>query len=409
MAVVDFSDWLMDFTQPEIVWYVKRLSANDTLETNAHQSGTYVPRHFLFSIFPSLNQPKVENPDVRFDLYIDSHADYRNVRAVCYNNKFRGGTRNETRLTRFGGSASALLDPDSTGALAMFAFVRGEAGTTKKAHVWVCRTEMEEELAEGMFGPVEPGQSLSWSPARDMPSHTFGQRSPTANCRLAPDKIPPAWLESFPTGEEIIRKAVKMQPSTAFDPDERLLRRRDCEFDIFQSVEEAVELPIIKAGFESIREFVTRAQSILQRRKARSGRSLELHTREIFIEEGLQKNKQFAHGVESEPGRKPDFLFPSQASYRNLDYPSHRLRMLAVKTTCRDRWRQVLNEADRIETKHLLTLQQGVSVNQFQEMQNSGVQLVVPSGLKDFYPRQIRTELKTLESFIADVRLLDIQ
>ena len=31
MVVVDFTDWLTDFTRPEVVWYVKRLSANDTL------------------------------------------------------------------------------------------------------------------------------------------------------------------------------------------------------------------------------------------------------------------------------------------------------------------------------------------------------------------------------------------
>jgi hypothetical protein len=30
--------------------------------------------------------------------------------------------------------------------------------------------------------------------------------------------------------------------------------------------------------------------------------------------------------------------------------------MLGVKTTCSDRWRQVLAEADRIQLKHLLTL-----------------------------------------------------
>lgn len=30
--------------------------------------------------------------------------------------------------------------------------------------------------------------------------------------------------------------------------------------------------------------------------------------------------------------------------------------MLAVKTTCKDRWRQILNEADKIHQVHLFTL-----------------------------------------------------
>ena len=81
--------------------------------------------------------------------------------------------------------------------------------------------------------------------------------------------------------------------------------------------------------------------------------------------------------------------------------------MLAVKTTCRDRWRQILTEADRITTKHLLTLQEGVSEKQFQEMVGEGVQLVVPEPLKTSFPPSVQEHLQTLESFIADVRLLE--
>ena len=81
--------------------------------------------------------------------------------------------------------------------------------------------------------------------------------------------------------------------------------------------------------------------------------------------------------------------------------------MLAVKTTCKDRWRQILTEADRIGTKHLLTLQEGVSERQFQEMVGAGVQLVVPEPLKTSFPASVQEHLQTVESFIADIRLLD--
>jgi hypothetical protein len=63
--------------------------------------------------------------------------------------------------------------------------------------------------------------------------------------------------------------------------------------------------------------------------------------------------------------------------------------MLAVKTTCRDRWRQILNEADRIGTKHLLTLQEGVSENQYQEMAQAHVRLFVPEPLMIRYPKKV--------------------
>nr|WP_281380210.1 type II restriction endonuclease [Prosthecomicrobium pneumaticum] len=184
------------------------------------------------------------------------------------------------------------------------------------------------------------------------------------------------------------------------------MRRRECEFEIFRSVEEAVELPAIRAGFTELREFISRAQAVLQRRKARSGRSLELHTREILIEEGFREGADFQHGPQSEPGKRPDFLFPSEAAYRDPAFPTTRLRMLATKTTCRDRWRQVINQADRISVKHLLTLQEGVSEAQFREMTQANVQLIVPEPLIEKFPASIRTDIVTLESFLGDLRLL---
>ena len=392
---------------PDVIWYVKRLSANDTLASGAHQAGPYLPKKFLFLIFPELQRQGAENPDVYFNLYVDSHDQHRNARAIWYNNKLFGGTRDETRITRFGGKSSPLLNVDNTGALVVFSFVDSNSGGTRKAHVWVCRSEEEETLVEDRVGPVEPGQRLVNSPE-------WGIRSPLfvphpnikSDCRLALDEIPEAWLGEFPPGAEIIEKSVELCSVTSLGPDDRLLRRRGCEFDVFLSLEEAVELPVIKKGFTNIDAFVSHAQSILQRRKARSGRSLELHLREIFIEEGLEEDVDFSYQAETESKHKPDFIFPSRSAYGDPDYPIDRLRMLGVKTTCKDRWRQILNEAERIPVKHLLTLQEGVSVGQFQEMQGSNVRLVVPASLHGKYPAAIRSDLITLEEFINEMKFL---
>ena len=248
-----------------------------------------------------------------------------------------------------------------------------------------------------------------WSAGAGITSGAFPTPAQVrVNCWLQPKEIPAAWLQHFPSGEEIIAKTVELRPDHSLPPDRRILRRRECEFQIFRSVEEAIELPAIRAGFGNIGEFITRAQTVLQRRKARSGRSLELHARMLFIEEGLEEGTQFTHQPESDPGKPPDFLFPSEAAYKNPSFPTVQLRMLAVKTTCKDRWRQILNEADRVKKKHLLTLQQGVSVNQYEEMVNAGVQLVVPEPLRSTFPPSIQEHLQTIESFIGDVRLLNV-
>lgn len=404
-SLTDLMDWLDEQSRPGVLWYLKRLSGNDTLANKSHQAGPYIPKDVLFDVFPSLNQQEVKNPDLWFSLTIDSHPDVRDVRAVWYNNKFHGnskGGRNEARVTNFGGQDSALLDPDSTGALVVFAFEKEADGQPGSSRVWVCDHEAEEELIEERVGAVEPGRWLVWSVDH---SDLFTQPRKPTSCWLSPDQIPPDWLIKFPTGAEIIAKTVDLRPELSIDVDSRLMRRRDCEFELFRSIEEAVELPLIKAGFDTVEDFITRAQTILQRRKARSGRSLELHIREIFIEERLQQDRDFAWQVTSEGNKKPDFLFPSAEAYQNTAFPADKLRMLAVKTTCKDRWRQILNEAERIPVKHLFTLQEGVSENQFNEMTEAGVRLVVPKALHKSYADPIRPHLQEFESFLGDVRL----
>ncbi|WP_269208154.1 type II restriction endonuclease [Sphingopyxis sp. MC1] len=103
---------------------------------------------------------------------------------------------------------------------------------------------------------------------------------------------------------------------------------------------------------------------------------------------------------------RPDFLFPSQAAYRDPAFPAERLRMLAAKTTLKERWGQVLREADRIPVKHILTLQEGVSESDFREITGAGIVLVVPQALHQRFPKPVRSSLLTLEAFLAEVRLL---
>jgi hypothetical protein len=407
-AMADLRDWMDEHSRPHVIWYVKRLSANDTLATGGHQAGPYVPKDLLFDVFPSLNRPEAENPDICFDLKIDSHRDDRQVRAVWYNNKNRGGTRNETRLTRFGGGSSALLDPDSTGALVIFAFHKADENKDAKiCHVWVCddASGLDADFVEDRIGPVEPGECRIWN-VDERQNALYSTVPARSSCWLDQNEIPQLWLQCFPSAADIIEKTIQMRADHDKPVDVRLMHRRECEFEIFRSLEQAIELPLITQGFATVEDFIARAQTILQRRKARSGRSLELHTRVIFIEEQLREHIDFSHQPESEQGKRPDFLFPSEAAYKNTAFPAMNLRMLAVKTTCKDRWRQVINEADRIPQKHLFTLQEGVSEGQFREMTAAGIRLVVPEQLKAAYPAAIQQHLQTLKAFVGDLRLL---
>ena len=97
---------------------------------------------------------------------------------------------------------------------------------------------------------------------------------------------------------------------------------------------------------------------------------------------------------------QPDFIFPGAAEYRDPAFPAKRLLMLGVKSTCKDRWRQVLSEADRIPAKHLLTLETGISASQLGEMRSRSLQLVIPAELHAAFAADRRSLLISFGSFI---------
>lgn len=78
--------------------------------------------------------------------------------------------------------------------------------------------------------------------------------------------------------------------------------------------------------------------------------------------------------------------------------------MLAFKSSCKDRWRQILTEASRIPEKHLCTLETAISENQTREMQAHHVQLVVPLSVGKTYTAAQRNWLLSLKDFVELVR-----
>lgn len=401
----NLKQWIEENSDSRAVWILKRLSANDTLASGGHQAGPYIPKKLSFEVFPELNKPEVENPDLRFSLILSPLDERRIIRVVWYNNRMRGGTRDEVRFTNFGGAKSTLLAPDSTGAVVAFVFLTEDNHRVCK--VWVSKSSEEVDLFEGIFGEIEPKQFILWKPESERnPSEFYARRRRKKSCWLTPDQIPILWLERFPSCAEIIEKTVELVPKNYLSPDERLYRRRKCEWEVYRSIEEAYWTPRILSGFENLSEFLGKANSILQSRKARSGRSLELHTLRILEEEGLESEISFSYSPILAENRRPDFVFPNSQVFFDLDYPVERLRLLAVKTTCRDRWRQILNESQRVKIKHLLTLQEGISENQYAEMKDSGVKLIVPEPFQATFPKAIRNELMSLEDFIKEVKEL---
>jgi hypothetical protein len=118
----------------------------------------------------------------------------------------------------------------------------------------------------------------------------------------------------------------------------------------------------------------------------------------------MSRGIKYSRTAVTENNSKPDFLFPGKAEYHNPQFNSLNLTMLGVKSTCKDRWRQVLAEADRIEQKHLLTLEAAISTNQTEEMKAKNLQLVVPSKIHESYSFDQIAWLMNVKTFLEIVK-----
>ena len=103
-------------------------------------------------------------------------------------------------------------------------------------------------------------------------------------------------------------------------------------------------------------------------------------------------------------GGEPDALIPSVEAYQDAAYLLEKLTVVGIKTTCKDRWRQVLNEATRVPCKHILTIQQGISAKQLMEMHRANVKLVVPQEIQRQYPKSTEIALLSVNEFINTVK-----
>jgi hypothetical protein len=185
--------------------------------------------------------------------------------------------------------------------------------------------------------------------------------------------------------------------SASDDADEVLMAWMEREETLFRELERHLIADRLAEGFETdVNGFLSYSLSVQNRRKSRVGAALENHLERIFQQRGIK----YTRGAISENRSKPDFLFPGVTEYHDPSFPKICLNMLGVKSTCKDRWRQVLAEASRIKKKHLFTLEAAISANQTKQMKTAFLSLVIPKKLHSSYSPSQQTWLLDLSGFI---------
>ena len=396
--------------------FCKFLSANDTGATGGHQSGILVSRSAIALLFgPESIRERILKRTVR----IRWQDDFVTESAFTWYE-----SKGELRITRFG-RGFPFLKPDQTGTL--FVLVRH---SREDYCGYFLEAEEDIEAFLDAFG-LAPTQTNSLIDT--------GRIQPRTQEKLAIQEFIDGLREDFPASEEMsaaarrIYEAVYGQSGDGFSgpgpgagsrmgqaralsgqmeenrnrqklisPDKSLIEWTNMEYTLFRALEYARYGELIAGGFSSVEEFVRVANMVLNRRKSRAGKSLEHHLCAIF------DSRQIAYTAQAvtEGNKRPDFLFPSAEAYHDRSFPVERLTSLAAKTTCKDRWRQVINEADRLKSrpKFLCTLQQGISGAQMDEMQAENVILVVPRPYIRTYPADRQSRIWTVEGFVRYVQ-----
>ena len=223
------------------------------------------------------------------------------------------------------------------------------------------------------------------------------------------------WLEkllkAFPKGLPPTRKFSTFAREMAVgvdalhSPDEALLAWMDVEERLFRSYERHIVGGRLQEGFfhdgvADVDGFVEYSLQVQNRRKSRAGLALGHHVEALLELHGIAHKRE----ATTEKRNGPDFLFPDEAHYHDQAWSPDDLLMLAVKTSCKDRWRQVLAEADRIASKHLLTLEPGISQAQTDEMRKERLRLVLPGPLHDSYRPAQQQELLSVAEFLEIAR-----
>ncbi len=124
--------------------------------------------------------------------------------------------------------------------------------------------------------------------------------------------------------------------------------------------------------FEDMNSFL---MSIFQSRKSRAGKAFEFIIRELFS----RLSYPFAEQVDVD-GATPDFMMPSEEVFR--DNPLGSI-IFTAKRTLRERWRQVVTEANKGYGFFLATLDNKVTQSQIDQAAKNKIYIVVPQALKE--------------------------
>ena len=388
--------------------YTKFLTRNDTrANPKNHQNGVLISQNAESIVCPKLmNKDEKGNLDryIKIDFYHEKYTktesgviekkqcfvSQKNSRFISYASK-----KGEYRITRI-----PKIEEENIGAL--FVLVR-MANDAYQAFIFNDDLDVDKYLDTCGGFPLEEnyeireddtlGREFVDNLMKKIRTNKISKRN-ILECFFS-EQVKTVKEKGYPNAEEMVKKAHKIRSIIDKDfaqstPDEMLLKGFRAEYVLFRAIEAFVFKPMVcKKKFRTVGEFAYIANKVLNARKSRAGKSFENQLLEVFKINGICLDFQ----VRTEDGYIPDFIFPSKKMYelaeKEPDLEKRKkiinncgIVFLAAKTTCKERWNQILSEVKILEETYLCTLQSIFSQSQLEQMRERNVRLVIP-GLKD--------------------------
>ena len=257
-------------------------------------------------------------------------------------------------------------------------------------------SQVEEKLLDAVFAGDEPSldsfrlvtpPTLSRATAEDLvaamtPARTAidsyrAREHPVYTGALAGGDLPPG-VRMAQAGQELAETRLGRELSS----DDRLAFGLDAETELYFAITHELgerKLAALReagAGFAAVAAYV---MQVSQSARSRRGSSLQWHFAYVLERAGVPFTSQCA----TEGKEKPDFVIPGYNEYHDPRYPPDRLRMVACKSTVKERWRQILTEAARIDEKSLLTLDAELTDDTIAAMRAAKLKPFLPASVLD--------------------------
>lgn len=157
----------------------------------------------------------------------------------------------------------------------------------------------------------------------------------------------------------------------------------------------AIDNRIAEEGKIYFNELDKMLMSVFQSRKSRAGKAFEYIIKELLTRLSYPFSEQVVID-----GAKPDFVMPSEQYFHKKPLDSI---IFTAKRTLRERWRQVVTEANKGYGYFLATLDERVTKSQIEQAANHKIFLVVPKSMKEnneVYAKQYN--VLSFEQFFRD-------